>query len=341
MISSARLEHTLAVLTTGNARRLQGRTDMNTTTTLVIMAAGIGARYGAGVKQLAKVGPKGQIIMDYAVHDAIEAGFNQIVFIIRKDIKEEFSEVIGRRIEEVCHQHNVSVAYAFQKIDDLPGKHKKPEGRTKPWGTGKAVLSCHSLVEGPFAVINADDYYGKEAFVKVHDFLTNLPEDARDTYCMAGFVLENTLSEHGQVTRGLCQVDEEKNLLDIHETHDIGFNEDHVPCTPDRVLDPLSHVSMNMWGFTGEFMDYLETGFNDFLTGVLRRGKGDPMKEEFLIPVFVQKLLKENRINVKVLETGDSWFGVTYQEDRDSVEAAFADLTKDGIYTEELFDDLS
>ena len=314
---------------------------MNTTTTLVIMAAGIGSRYGAGIKQLAGVGPKGQIIMDYSVHDAIEAGFDQILFIIRKDIEEEFSEVIGRRIEAICREHNVSVAYAFQKIDDLPGKYKKPEGRTKPWGPGKAVLSCQSLVEGPFAVINADDYYGKEAFKKVYRFLHELPEDSRDTYCMAGFVLKNTLSEHGQVTRGVCRVDEEDNLLAIHETHDIGWNEDHVPCTKDQILDPQSHVSMNMWGFTQEFMDYLEEGFEGFLSKLLGKGEGDPMRDEFLIPVFVQKLLKRKCVNVKVLETNDSWFGVTYQEDRDSVEEAFAKLTEDGMYTEDLFDDLS
>ena len=313
---------------------------MSTTTTLVIMAAGIGARYGAGIKQLAGVGPEGQIIMDYSIHDAIEAGFNQILFIIRKDIEEEFSEVIGRRIEKICLEHNVSVAYAFQKIDDLPGKWKKPEGRTKPWGTGKAVLSCQSLIDGPFAVINADDYYGKEAFKNVYDFLTALPQDSKNTYCMAGFVLENTLSEHGLVTRGLCQVDENNHLLAIHETHDIGWNEQHVPCAGERILDPLSHVSMNMWGFTQEFMDYLEEGFDEFLLKLLGRGKGDALKDEFLIPVFVQKLLKGNKVNIEVLETKDSWFGVTYQEDRQAVEEAFARLTEDGVYTRDLFDDL-
>lgn len=190
-------------------------------TSLVIMAAGIGSRFGGGIKQLEPVGMHGEIIMDYSIHDAIEAGFNKIIFIIRKDIEEAFREVIGERIEAICKQLNVEIDYAFQAIDDLPKGVKLPKDRTKPWGTGQAVLACKGLIKEPFAVINADDYYGKESFFKLHDFLEEYTPEKPTDFCAAGFILKNTLSENGGVTRGVCQVNENGYLTGIDETKNI------------------------------------------------------------------------------------------------------------------------
>lgn len=234
-------------------------------TALVIMAAGIGSRFGKGIKQLAKVGPSGEIIMDYSIHDALEAGFNKIVFIIRKDIEEEFREVIGNRIEKTAE-----VEYVFQDLHDLPEGFTCPQKRTKPWGTGQAILAAKDVLSEPFIVINADDYYGKEAYVKIHDYLV---EEHQDTgkldICMAGFILENTLSDNGSVTRGICSLDDNKNLVGIAETYNIKKtakgpaveNEDKSL----RMLDPKNLVSMNMWGLTPAFLKTLEEGFVEFL----------------------------------------------------------------------------
>jgi len=190
-------------------------------TALVIMAAGIGSRYGAGIKQLAKMGPNGEIIMDYSIRDAKEAGFNKVVFIIRKDIFEEFEEIIGDRIEKICNSLDVEIAYAYQELSELPEGVELPAGRTKPWGTGQAVLACKEVLHEPFAVINADDYYGKEAFVKLHDFLVGYAPEKANQFCMAGFILKNTLSENGAVTRGICETNEEGYLTAVHETSNI------------------------------------------------------------------------------------------------------------------------
>lgn len=191
-------------------------------TTLVIMAAGIGSRFGGGIKQLEPVGPNGEIIMDYSIHDALEAGFNKIVFIIRKDLDKDFREIIGNRIEKIA-----DVAYAYQELDNLPDGFTKPADRTKPWGTGQAILVCQDIVKEPFAVINADDYYGKEAFVKIHDYLISMqPSKDKFNFCMAGFILGNTLSDNGSVTRGICEIDSENHLLNVNETHDIIKTED-------------------------------------------------------------------------------------------------------------------
>ncbi|MGN0163383.1 MAG: NDP-sugar synthase, partial [Candidatus Ornithomonoglobus sp.] len=232
-------------------------------TALVIMAAGIGSRFGGGIKQLAPVGPTGEIIMDYSVHDAIKAGFNKIVFIIRKDIEKDFREIIGNRIEKICDRLGVEVEYAFQAIDNLPQGQTVPEGRTKPWGTGQAVLAAKDVINEPFAVLNADDYYGKEAFVKIHDYLVNYTPDKPMDFCMAGFILKNTLSENGGVTRGICKVDENGNLTEVVETSDIVKTADGAAVN-GAAVDPDSHVSMNMWGLTPEFLDVLEEGFVDF-----------------------------------------------------------------------------
>ncbi|MDY3918777.1 MAG: nucleotidyltransferase [Candidatus Limivivens sp.] len=302
-------------------------------TTLVIMAAGIGSRFGGGIKQLEPVGPNGEIIMDYSIHDALEAGFNRIVFIIRRDLEKDFREIIGNRIEKVA-----DVAYAFQEIDDLPSGFTRPEGRKKPWGTGQAILSCKGIVDTPFAVINADDYYGKEGFAKIHDFLVNeAPEDGVSHYCMAGFILGNTLSENGVVTRGVCRVNEEGNLAGVTETHDISKTESGA-AVPDgkgglQPLDPASLVSMNMWGFTPDILDVLETGFREFLASL---PEGD-IKSEYLIPTVVDDLLKAGKATVTVLKSHDKWFGVTYKEDKESVVNSFRQLIDAGVYKTPLY----
>lgn len=302
-------------------------------TTLIIMAAGIGSRYGAGIKQLAKMGPNGEIIMDYSIRDAKEAGFNKVVFIIRKDIFEEFEEIIGSRIKD-----QIDVEYVFQELDDLPEGFEVPEGRTKPWGTGQAVLCCKDIVKEPFVIINADDYYGKEAFVKLHDFLVSGKDLGREfTMGMAGFILKNTLSDNGTVTRGVSVVDENGLLSQVHETTGIMMGEDgKIKCDlPDvqEWISPEDKVSMNMWAAYPEFLEFLAEDFKTFLSEV---EEGD-LKKEYLLPNIVDKLLKEGRANVKVLETQDRWFGVTYQEDKEAVQKAFAELIKEGVYPANLW----
>lgn len=303
-------------------------------TALVIMAAGIGSRFGKGIKQLAKVGPSGEIIMDYSIHDALDAGFNKVVFIIRKDIEEEFKQVIGNRIEKITQ-----VEYVYQDIQDLPEGFTCPKERTKPWGTGHAVLAAKKVINEPFVVINADDYYGKEAFVKIHEYLV---EDREKTdkmdICMAGFILENTLSDNGGVTRGICALDEQKNLIGITETYNIQKTENGPAAVEEETgektaLDEKTLVSMNMWGLTPEFMEILEKGFVEFLGGI---EEGD-IKKEYLLPELIDQLIHSGKAAVDVLETKDEWFGVTYQEDKASVQAAFKKLTDDGVYPEGLY----
>lgn len=302
-------------------------------TTLVVMAAGIGSRFGGGIKQLEPVGPSGEIIMDYSIHDALEAGFNKVVFIIRKDLEKDFREVIGDRMEKL-----VETAYAFQEIDNVPEGFTVPEGRTKPWGTGQAILSCKDLVKEPFAVINADDYYGKEAFVKVHDYLAgeHASSDRMD-FCMAGFLLGNTLSEFGGVTRGICSVDEKGHLTKVTETKNIIKTADGAAVeNEDKTLTPVDKecpVSMNMWGLTPEIFEVLEEGFAAFLKGL-----SDSMKGEYLIPTIIDQLIRDGKADVTVLESRDKWFGVTYKEDKPAVVKSFQELIKAGIYKEKLFD---
>ena len=303
-------------------------------TTLIIMAAGIGSRFGEGIKQLAQMGPNGEIIMDYSIHDAKEAGFNKVVFIIRKDIFKEFEEIIGNRIKE-----QIDVEYVFQEVDDLPEGFEVPKGRTKPWGTGQAVLCCKDVVKEPFVIINADDYYGKEAFVKLHDFLVSEEDLGREfTMGMGGFILKNTLSDNGTVTRGVSVVDENGLLSQVHETTGIEMGEDgQIKCDSEEVqewISPEDKVSMNMWAGYPEFLDFLADDFKDFLVNV---EEGD-LKSEYLLPNIVDKLLKEERANVKVLETQDRWFGVTYKEDKETVQDSFRELIADGVYAEKLWE---
>ena len=303
-------------------------------TALLIMAAGIGSRYGGGIKQLESVDSAGHIIIDYSIHDAIEAGFNKIVFIIRRDIEADFREVIGSRVEPVCAAHGVEVAYAFQALEAIPAGFAVPEGRTKPWGTGQAVLAARELVSCPFAVINADDYYGKTAFHILHDWL-NQPH-APTEYSLAGFILKNTLSENGGVTRGICTVNADGYLTDVRETKNIMKTPEgaSVEGTP---IDAESHVSMNMWGLMPEFISLLEEGFEAFFTEAV---PANPLKAEYLLPIYIGQLLREDRITVKVLETRDAWFGVTFKEDKPAVVASFKTLLSSGVYSEDLYSDL-
>lgn len=301
-------------------------------TTLVIMAAGIGSRFGGGIKQLEPVGPAGEIIMDYSIHDALEAGFNKIVFIIRKDLEKDFKEIIGKRIEKIA-----DVSYAFQELDDLPEGFHKPADRTKPWGTGQAILCCKGLLNEPFIVINADDYYGKEAFVKIHDYLVNwTPVPGKFNFCMAGFILGNTLSDNGGVTRGVCNIDENYHLADVDETSDIIKTEEgaaiHMEDGSLKPIDDKSYVSMNMWGFTPDLLDELETGFAKFLSGI----KEGDIKKEYLLPIIVDQLIKSDKAQVTLLETNDKWFGVTYKEDKDTVVESFRRLIAEGVYSNPL-----
>ena len=298
-------------------------------TTLLIMAAGIGNRFGTGIKRLEPVDASNHIIMDYSIHDAIEAGFNHVVFIIRQDIEKEFKEVIGDRIAKICASHYVTVDYAFQDIIDIPGN--LPEGRTKPWVTGQAVLAAKSVIDTPFIVINADDYYGKEGFKAVHDYLVNGGKS-----CMVGFVLKNTLSDNSGVTRGICKMDAENNLTEVIETKSIvktanGTEADGV------VIDTDSLVSMNMWGLTPDFLEVLEEGFKEFFEKEVVKS---PLKAEYLIPTFIVELLAEDKMSVKVLRSNDTWYGMTYHEDVASVKGSFKKMLGSGVYKADLFSDL-
>ena len=295
-------------------------------TALVIMAAGIGSRFGKGIKQLAPVGPNGEIIMDYSIHDALEAGFNKVVFIIRKDLEEEFRRVIGERIEKITE-----VEYAFQSLEDLPDGFSKPADRTKPWGTGQAVLAAREVLDEPFVVINADDYYGKEGFKAVHEYLVNGGKS-----CMAGFVLKNTLSDNGGVTRDICKMDEDNNLTEVVETKNIVKTADGAEAGGVAV-DVNSLVSMNMWGLTPDFLAVLEEGFKEFFE---KEVPGNPLKAEYLIPIFIGQLLEQGKMFVKVLKTNDTWYGMTYHEDVAAVKGSFKEMLENGVYKADLFSDL-
>ena len=298
---------------------------------LVIMAAGIGSRFGAGIKQLTPVGPGGEVILEYSVHDALKAGFDRVVIVTRKELEKTFHEMVGDRLSKLC-----PVEYAFQELDDLPGGRRCPEGRSKPWGTGQAILACKDLVKGPFAIINADDYYGKEAFTLLHDYLAehgNKP----GAYCMAGFILGNTLSDNGSVTRGICQADENGMLTDVVETHDIVKTADGAAVPGENgalvPVDPKSLVSMNLWGLTPDIFEVLEKGFGEFLDNV----KEGDLKSEYLFPTVIDETIKSGKAGVKVLTTNDKWFGVTYKEDKESVVNSFKALIDAGVYQSPLY----
>lgn len=303
-------------------------------TTLVIMAAGIGSRFGGGIKQLEPVGPSGEIIMDYSIYDALEAGFDKIVFIIRKDLEKDFKEIIGNRIEPIA-----PVEYAYQELDNLPYGFNKPDYRTKPWGTGHALLCAKDVIHDPFVVINADDYYGKEGFVKIHDYLVQqMNSEAKYLdICMAGFMLGNTLSENGGVTRGVCEINKDGILATVTETYEITRHSDLAIGKAENgtsvEISLGQNVSMNMWGLSPAFINELERGFPEFLKNI---SDGDG-KAEYLLPKIIDQLIQSGKARVKVLETHDRWFGVTYKEDKPAVSSAIKKLISDGIYPNRLY----
>lgn len=301
--------------------------------TLCIMAAGMGSRYG-GLKQIDPLNDHGNIIIDYSIYDALNAGFKKIVFIIKKAIEADFKEIIGDRISKLC-----DVKYVCQEVDSLPTGFDIPVGRTKPWGTGHAILACKDAVDGAFAVINADDYYGANAFNILYSALKNLNDDEKFHYTMIGYVLENTLTEHGHVARGVCTADQNNMLLDIVERVHIEKTATGAKYTEDSEnwvdVDPKSIVSMNMWGFTPSIFSELEQRFSKFLEANLQT---NPIKCEFFLPTVVDELLKANMADVKVHQSFDKWYGVTYREDKEVVANAIKELTFKKVYPENLWE---
>lgn len=301
--------------------------------TLVIMAAGIGSRFGGGIKQLAPVGPNDEIIMDYSIYDAKEAGFNKVVFVISKDLEEEFDRVIGSRIKQV-----IDVEYVFQELNNIPEVYQeKLKNRTKPWGTGQAILCCKDVVKEPFLVINADDYYGKQAYKEAYDYLVNdQVSNGKEQIAMVSFILKNTLSDNGGVTRGICSVNEDNHLIDIVETHNIekGNNCAFVKAGEDMIdIDLQVPVSMNMWALQPGIFEILERKFKEFLSQL----DDEDIKAEYLLPTIIGDLLKEEKADVTVLKSLDNWFGVTYQEDKQSVIDSIKELISAGIYPDKLY----
>ncbi len=295
---------------------------------LVIMAAGMGSRYG-GLKQIDKVDEDGHIIIDFSIHDALKAGFEKIIFIIKKEIEKEFKETVGNRIEKIA-----KVEYVYQELDKLPAGYEVPDGRTKPWGTEHAIWCCREKIDGPFAVINADDYYGSGAFEMMYQALTS--EHESGTYHMVGYVLANTLTENGAVSRGVCEVDENGMLQKIVERTKIkkdgagaAFSEDGGETW--QAIDADSIVSMNLWGFDTSIMEELDKDLIRFLG---TEAKENPLKSESFLPSFVQQMLNDKKAQVKVQKTEDKWFGVTYKEDKEKVVNAIKQLKAAGIYPE-------
>lgn len=299
---------------------------------LLIMAAGLGSRYG-GLKQIDKIGPNGEILLELAVHDAIKAGFERIVFILRKEIKEEFKNLIGNKLEQY-----VEVQYAIQDIENLPQGYTVPLERTKPWGTGQAILCARSIVDAPFAAINADDFYGQEAFKKIYEFLINNKDE--NMYGMIGYKLCNTLSENGHVARGVCRVKNGYLEEVVERTKIIKQDESAFYIEDDKKwieLDYNSTVSMNMWGFNTSIFQALEDRFKEFLDTEV---KVNPQKSEYFIPSVVSNLLSENKISVKVMKSEDKWYGVTYKEDKYIVRSAIENMIKDGIYNKNIWEEI-
>jgi UTP-glucose-1-phosphate uridylyltransferase len=302
---------------------------------LVVMAAGMGSRYG-GLKQIDPIGPNGEIIIDYSIYDAVKAGFGKVVFIIKKEIEEAFREKIGNKLEKL-----IDIDYVYQKLEDVPAGFQIPLERKKPWGTGHAVMSCRNMVDTPFAVINADDFYGSTSFKVAHDYLVNAKDDnGIYQYCMVGFILENTLTEHGYVARGVCTADSDGHLSEIHERTKIMKFGNETKYTEDDVnwvvIPEGSIVSMNLWGFTPSIFKELETHFPEFL----EKSKDNPLKAEYFLPSVVDRLIVENKAKVKVLISKERWYGVTYQEDKPLVKEAVRNLIKQGLYPERLWEGL-
>jgi bifunctional N-acetylglucosamine-1-phosphate-uridyltransferase/glucosamine-1-phosphate-acetyltransferase GlmU-like protein len=300
---------------------------------LVIMAAGMGSRYG-GLKQIDPVDDQGNLIIDFSIYDAISAGFKKIIFIIKKEIEHDFKEMIGNRIANY-----VKVEYVYQELNRLPKGYEVPADRKKPWGTGHAILCCMDQIDGPFAVINADDYYGKEAFQLIYDSLTATQDDTCYRYAMVGYTLENTLTDHGHVARGVCEIAADGTLQSIQERTHIEKRGKEAAYTEDdgktwATIPKESTVSMNMWGFTNSILAELNNRFQNFLD---HEAVNNPLKSEYFLPTVVSDLLKEDKATVKVLSSKDKWFGVTYKEDKETVVNAIKEFKKKGIYPEQLW----
>ncbi len=301
---------------------------------LVIMAAGMGSRYG-GLKQIDPVGENGEIIMDFSVFDAMQAGFSKVVFVIKKELLNDFKEKVGSKLEE-----KIKVEYAFQNLEDVPSGFSVPEGRVKPWGTGQAVLAAKPYIDAPFAVINADDFYGREGFMKISEFFKKEKENDKMQFSMVGFKLENTLSENGHVARGVCTVDENSKLVTITErtrierlqNTDIAFTLDDGKTW--EKLEGNTAVSMNLWAFEESLIEELEKGFVKFFKEEVPK---NPLKSEFFLPFLVNDLLAEGKAEVSVLHSDDKWYGVTYKEDKEIVASAISKMFKDGKYPNPLW----
>ncbi|MCI9485460.1 MAG: nucleotidyltransferase [Lachnospiraceae bacterium] len=300
---------------------------------LVIMAAGMGSRYG-GLKQIDPVDEYGNIIMDFSVYDAKRAGFEQVVFIIKKENEADFKAAVGNRIEK-----QMGVSYVFQDLKKIPEGFSVPEGRTKPWGTAHAILCCEEAVDGPFAVINADDFYGREAFRVMYDYLAGHEDDEKYRFAMVGYQVENTLTENGSVARGVCGLDGAGCLLDITERTKIWRQDGRIVYEDERgaavTIPEGTPVSMNLWGFSTGIFKELSLRFPAFLNRALRE---NPLKGEFYIPSVVDGLIREGRASVRVLRSHDRWFGVTYREDKTLVVEAVRKLKAEGAYSERLWD---
>lgn len=301
--------------------------------TLIIMAAGMGSRYG-GLKQMDPISDKGEIILDFSLYDAMMAGFKRVIFVIKEEMEADFRALIDDRAGK-----HLQVEYAYQKLDDIPSGYIIPEGREKPWGTAHAVLSCRHLIDGPFAVINADDYYGASGFQTIYDFLLNSVDGAVYSYCMVGFRLENTITENGHVARGVCEISKEGYLTQVTERTKIMRRPEGIAYSEDdgktwKVLPEQTTVSMNFWGFTKSMMEEMEKRFPLFLDDAMKK---NPLKGEFYLPGVADQLVKEGKASVKVLQTQDKWYGVTYRADKEMVVAALQSLKDKGLYPEKLW----
>lgn len=303
---------------------------------LVIMAAGMGSRYG-GLKQMDPMDQYGHLIIDFSIYDAIKAGFQDVIFIIKRENETLFKDAIGDRISK-----HIRVQYAYQELSNLPDGFAVPKDREKPWGTGHAILSCKDKIDGPFAVINADDYYGQDAYKIMYDFLSNNAQN-ENQYCMVGYSLENTVTEHGSVARGVCIVDDNNQLQGIHERTQIEKREQGLAYTEDNgntwiSLPANSIVSMNMWGFSKQFLEELEDTFPRFLAKHL---PSNPLKCEYFLPTVVDKLIQNKKVNVEVLLSHSKWYGVTYKEDKQFVVEAIQNMKEKGIYPNNLWEESS
>ncbi|MCI7248476.1 MAG: nucleotidyltransferase [Clostridiales bacterium] len=301
--------------------------------TLVIMAAGMGSRYG-GLKQVDTITDTDEIIVDFSLYDAMLAGFDRAIFIIREEHRDLFREVIDERAGRF-----MKIEYAYQKIDDIPQGVAVPEDRKKPWGTAHAVLSCRDMIDGPFAVINADDYYGPDGFAAIYEYLTTNEDGEKQEYCMVGYKLENTVTENGTVSRGVCTIDENGNLADVTERTKIKEVDGRISYTEDEgetwiPLPDGTIVSMNFWGFTAGMMNELKDGMDEFFE---TKFISDPVKSECYLPAVADNLIKTGKANVKVLNSSDAWYGITYPEDKEDVKNALESMKDKGLYPPKLW----